>query len=145
MVAKRFPVEAGQIMLFARAVYDPNPIYFDEEYAKTTEVGHIIAPPTFLRVQMQYDDDWALRPRIGQPWLGSGRAPTGIPSDQRSGGGGSGFGAGNEFEYHRQLRPGDVLTGKDAGTRTWTREGRRGGTLHFSQSTTEFTTKTASS
>ena len=31
-----------------------------------------------------------------------------------------------------------MLTGKDAGTRTWTREGRRGGTLHFSQSTTEF-------
>ena len=83
MVAKRFPVEAGQIMLFARAANDSNPMYSDEEYAKTTEVGHIIAPPTFLRSSAQYDDDWALRPRIGQPWLGSGRASTGIPPERR--------------------------------------------------------------
>jgi len=32
-----FPVEAGHIMLFARAVGDENPIYHDAEYAKTTE------------------------------------------------------------------------------------------------------------
>ena len=138
MVAKRFPVEAGQIMLFARAVNDPNPMYSDEEYAEATEVGHIIAPPTFLRSSAQYDDDYALRPRVGQRWLGSGREPTGIPPEERDTGGGTGLAAGTEFEYHRHMRPGDELTGKEIGTRTWTREGRRGGTLHFSETTIEF-------
>src|SRR5579871_2823233 len=42
-----FPVEAGHIMLFARAVGDTNPVYQDAEAAKQTEVGGIIAPPTF--------------------------------------------------------------------------------------------------
>ena len=45
MAIERFPVEASHIMMFARSVADPNPIYYDEDYAKGTEVGHIIAPP----------------------------------------------------------------------------------------------------
>jgi len=34
MSVDRFPVEAGHIMLFARSVGDPNPVYHDEEHAK---------------------------------------------------------------------------------------------------------------
>lgn len=45
----KMPVEYTHIMMFARSVGDDNPIYHDEEYAKKTEVGHIIAPPTFPR------------------------------------------------------------------------------------------------
>ena len=40
-------VEAGAIAKFASAIGDPNPLYFDEAYAKTTRFGGIIAPPTF--------------------------------------------------------------------------------------------------
>ena len=36
MPAERFPVEAGHIMMFARAIADPNPIYRDAEYAAST-------------------------------------------------------------------------------------------------------------
>ena len=43
----KMPVEATHIMMFARAVGDDNPIYRDGDYAGKTEVGHIIAPPTF--------------------------------------------------------------------------------------------------
>lgn len=42
-------VEKGAIRKFAEAIGDPNPIYRDEEYAKTTRFGRIIAPPTFSR------------------------------------------------------------------------------------------------
>ena len=38
-----FPVEAGHIMLFARAIGDTNPVFRDAEAAMQTEVGGIIA------------------------------------------------------------------------------------------------------
>ena len=46
MAVNKFPVEASHIMMFARSVADDNQIYYDDEYAKTTEPGTIIAPPT---------------------------------------------------------------------------------------------------
>jgi acyl dehydratase len=42
-------VEKGAIRKFADAIGDPNPLYRDEEYAKQTRYGGIIAPPTFSR------------------------------------------------------------------------------------------------
>ncbi|MBA4603404.1 MaoC family dehydratase N-terminal domain-containing protein [Thermoactinomyces mirandus] len=42
-------VEKGAIRKFADAIGDSNPIYRDEEYAKKTRYGKIIAPPTFSR------------------------------------------------------------------------------------------------
>ena len=33
MTAERFPIEAGHIMAFARAIGDDNPVYYDAEYA----------------------------------------------------------------------------------------------------------------
>lgn len=41
-------VEKGHIKRFAQAIGDENPIYYDEEYAKKTRYGGIIAPPLFL-------------------------------------------------------------------------------------------------
>ena len=43
MAIERFPVEAGHIMLFARSVGDSNQIYYDADYAVTTEPGAVIA------------------------------------------------------------------------------------------------------
>lgn len=42
-------VEKGAIRRFAIASMETNPLYYDEEYAKTTPYGTIIAPPTFAR------------------------------------------------------------------------------------------------
>lgn len=41
-------VEKGAIERYADAVGDPNPLYWDETYAKKTKYGSIIAPPGFL-------------------------------------------------------------------------------------------------
>lgn len=137
MAVERFPVEATHIMMFARAVADPNPIYADEEYAKTTEVGHIIAPPTFVQASMQFDPDAFLRPKVGQPWFGSGKEPTGVTRAPGAGGGG-GLHAEQHFEYHRHPKPGDILTATTFEGNTWEKTGRKGGKLVFRESVTEY-------
>ena len=133
-----FPVEAGHIMLFARAVGDDNPIYRDAEYAKTTEVGGVIAPPTFERVWAQWDPDYALRPKPGQPWFGSAAGPTGLPepgSDEGGdgGGGGRGLHAEQHYVYHRPVLAGETLIAKKRPGKTWEKEGRRAGKMKFSE------------
>jgi hypothetical protein len=140
LTAERFPIETGHIMTFARAIGDPNPIYFDETYAAGTECGGIIAPPTFVQASAQYDPDYPLRPRPGLPWHGSGREPTGRPADSEAGGqrGGGGLHAEQHFTYHRDLRPGDVLTATNRPGSSWEREGRRGGKLTFSEGFTDY-------
>lgn len=152
MAVEKFTVEAGHITLFARAVGDANEIYSDEQYAKTTEPGGMIAPPTFVQASAQFDPEYFLRPKIGQRWFGSGAKPSGSnapPSEEGEGGGGRGGGGGGggggtglhaeqHYEYHRQLRPGDVLSATTKPGKTWEREGRRAGKLKFSESITEY-------
>lgn len=41
-------VEKGAIQRFTEAVGDPNPLYRDEEYARSSRYGSIIAPPGFF-------------------------------------------------------------------------------------------------
>lgn len=146
MAVDRFPVEAGHVMMFARAIGDANEIYYNEEYAKGTEVGAIPAPPTFVQASAQFDPDYFLRPKIGQEWFGSAKGPTGItqrPSGggARSGGGGGGGGglhAEQRYVYHKPVCVGDVLIATTKPGKTWEREGRRGGKLTFSESVTEY-------
>ena len=142
MAIEKFPVEAGHIMLFVRAVGDANQIYYDDAYAKTTEAGSIIAPPTFVQASAQFDPDYRLRPKIGEPWFGSGKEPTGVKrsSDGGSsgGGGGGGLHAEQHFEYHRPLTVGTVLTATVKPGKTWEKEGRRSGKLVFTETITEY-------
>ena len=140
MAVDKMPVEASHIMMFARSVADDNQIYYDEEYAKSTEPGTIIAPPTFAQSSAQFDPDYFLRPKIGEPWWGSGKEPT-IQRESSGGGGGGGGGglhAEQHFEYHRHLKPGDVLTAETKPGKTWEKEGKRSGKLIFSESVTEY-------
>ena len=129
-------------MMFARSVGDPNPIYHDEKYAASTEVGHVIAPPTFVQSSAQFDPDYFLRPKPDQPWFGSGKEPTGARPREGGGGGGGGGGTGlhaeQHYEYHRHPQPGDVLTAETKAGESWEKEGRRGGKLLFSESITEY-------
>jgi MaoC dehydratase-like protein len=143
MTVERFPVEAGHVMMFARSIGDPNPIYSDPAYAAASEVGTLIAPPTFVQASAQFDDDYPLRPKFDRPWFGSGRTPT-TPSEASSGGGGSGGGGGTglhaeqHFTYHRAVRVGDVLTATTRPGERWEKQGRRAGKLVFAETITEF-------
>jgi acyl dehydratase len=135
LVKITFPVEAGHIMLFARAIGDTNPVYHDAEAAKKTETGGIIAPPTFAQAVAQFDPEYPLRWRPDQPWFGSGKTPSGV--EKRAGGGG-GLHAEQHFEYHRPLRPGDVLTVETKPGNTWERESKRAGKLTFRETIKEY-------
>ena len=44
-------VEKGAIHKYADAVDDQNPLYWDEEYARNSSYGSIIAPPGFISSQ----------------------------------------------------------------------------------------------
>jgi len=136
MAEFRFPVEASHILMFARAVGDPNPVYADAERAKRAETGGIVAPPTFVQASAQFDPDYFLRPKTGQKWFGSGKEPTGDP--KRLEGGGTGLHAEQHYEYHRHPRPGDELTVSVRPGNSWEKQGRRGGKLVFRETITEY-------
>jgi acyl dehydratase len=134
-----FPVEAGHCMLFARALGDENPVYHDAEYARTTELGDIIAPPTFERASTHWNPD-ARRPKPGQPWHGSAAGPTGLPqSDDAAGGGRSvrGLHAEQRYIYHRPVRAGETLTVRVRPGKTWEKEGKRAGKMIFAEQISE--------
>jgi len=151
MAVERFPIEEGHVLMFARAIGDPNPLFTDAAAAASSEVGGIIGPPTFVQASAQFDQDYVLRPKDGEPWFGSGSTPSGLmkqPSGSSegapAGGGGGGPGmasvlhAEQRFEYHGLVRVGDVLSTTTRPGRTWEKQGRRGGTLHFSEAVTEY-------
>ena len=124
-------------MLFARAAGDPNPVYRDVEAKETVDAGGILAPPTFAQASAQWDPDYPLRPRLGEPWFGSGATPTGVTSDG-AGSGGGGLHAEQHFEYFKPLRSGEVLTASTRAGEPWEKQGRRGGKLLFSETITEY-------
>lgn len=145
MAVEKFAVEASHIMMFARSIGDPNPIYEDPGYAAGSEVGGIIAPPTFVQASAQFDPDYRLRPKIGQPWMGSGREATGMKpddsggaNDQPTGMGARGLHAEQHYEYHRHLRPGDVLSATVKPGEAWEKQSKRAGTLSFRETVTEY-------
>jgi hypothetical protein len=135
---EHFPVEATHIMMFARAIGDPNPVYHKPDSAEAQAANGVVAPPTFAIAGAQFDPDYPLRPRIGHPWFGSGKTPSGVAREGGGGGIGSGLHAEQSFEYHQPMRPGMVLTTTSRPGNTWERESRRGGKLQFSEHITEY-------
>jgi len=146
MTVQRFPVEASHILMFARAIGDEDPAYCDPEQARQTEADGIIAPPTFVAAGAQFDPDNRLRPRPGAAWMGSGKEPTSIkrPPAQSSPGqppakpSSPALHAEQHYEYHRHLRPGDVLTAKSKPGKTWEKDSKRAGKLRFNESVVEY-------
>jgi acyl dehydratase len=130
-----FPIEAGHVMLFARAISDPNPIYYDAEYAANTELGGIIAPPTFTEALQQFIPDYPFRPAIGEAWIGSATKPSGVDTPAV---GGTMFHAEQHFTYHATVRAGDVLSATVRDGDEWEKRGSRGGRLVFREKIAEF-------
>ena len=141
MAVDRFVIEEGHIASFARSIGDANAVYYGPE---------AVAPPTFVQSSAQWDPDYFLRPKVGQPWFGSGKNPSGAGgraggsgrgsggSGGGGGGGGTGLHAEQHYEYHRPLRVGDVLTATTKPGKTWEKEGRRAGKLVFSETVVEY-------
>ncbi len=154
MAVDKFSVEASHIMMFARSIGDGNEIYYDEDYARSSEPGAIIAPPTFVQASAQFDPNYGLRPKIdGVGWMGSGTNPSSavrpqVPKEEgaksegsdkkENRGGGGGLHAEQRYTYHRHPKVGDVLTSTSRPGKSWEKTGRRSGKLVFRESVTEY-------
>jgi acyl dehydratase len=138
-----FYVDRTGILLFASALGETNPIYYDEAHAKTTPLGGVIAPPTFSISSAHWNPDFGLRGirKIPAPKPRPPLAQAGGEAGGRGGGGGSLarlLHGEQRFEYHRPIRPGMKLTVTTKPGKTWTKEGKRGGSLRFSESVSEY-------
>ena len=80
-------VEKGAIIRFAESIEDPNPLWNDENAARKSRYGGLIASPTFLR---------SMRPERPQ-------IPFPIPFTRLLDGG-------IQWEYFEPVRPGDRIT-----------------------------------
>ena len=141
MTAQKFPVEAGQIMMFARAIGDANPVYYaGEDLATGSE--HVIAPPTFVEGSIHYDRSFPYRPRIGEQWYGSAAESSSGPPPAAAAGpgnaGGTSFHAETHLEYFGLLHPGDLLDVQQQAGESWEKAGSRGGRLWFDSYIAEF-------
>lgn len=99
-----FQVDQRHIRQFSQAIGDTNPLYMDEEYAKTTVHGGIIAPPTF---------PIAIKPENGEE-LDLGLDYRRMLHGEQ------------QFIYTRAIRPGDVLHCQLKVTDVYEREGKNG-------------------
>ena len=115
----RFPVEAGKVREFARAVLDDdNPIYWDAEYARARGLPAPIVPPTFVQAAAFW--------RPTTPSAAERNLLRVLHGEQ-------------EFDYVRPLYVGDVLTVTTAKIQEFAKTGRRGGTMTFTVYETTYT------
>ena len=86
---RSYQIEREMIRRFARAIGDPNPLWQDEDYAKSSHYGGIIAPPTFILAIgfEQFVDEVMSLASFGTVLMG-----------------------GTELEFYYPIRLGDVIT-----------------------------------
>ena len=99
-----YEVEKGAIRRFADAVDDPNPLYYDEEYARNSRYKSIIAPSGFF--------GWPLKQNRYSPLA------IDIPDELESAFEQAGYplslvlDGGIEYEFSLPVHAGDVLSAK---------------------------------
>lgn len=99
-----FQVDQRHIRQFAEAIGDTNPLYTDEQYAKTTVHGGIIAPPSFpIAISPDNGEELDLGLDYGRMLHGE-----------------------QQFIYTRSIRPADILSCQLKVTDVYEREGKNG-------------------
>jgi len=112
------PVEWSKVREFARAIKDPNPLYFDPELAKR-ESGGIPVPVTFLQTAVFWQDD------SSSPGMGGFDIRRILHGEQ-------------DFELLKPILVGDTLTGVAKVADLYEKEGGRGGKMTFLVVETEY-------
>lgn len=111
------PIEWGKVREFARAIKDPNPVYYDPELAKK-ECGGIPVPPTFLMTS----SFWQMPESSPRLDFDLRRV---LHGEQ-------------EFEFLKPILVGDTLTAVTRVADTYEKEGGRGGKMTFLVMETEY-------
>ena len=111
-----YEVTQDDIVEFATALGETNPLYTDVAYASATPYGGIIAPPTFCVI---------FRSEAPMP-------------DLKLSYGKRGFDGGKECRFVNPIRPGDTITGVDRIAEVYEKTGRSGNMI-FIVRESEFT------
>lgn len=123
---RRYNVTARDIRRFAQAIGETNPVHYDENHAKGTRYGTIVAPPLFCQMFAFEDVPADQLPGDGSP------AEMDIPVPaQRTVGGAS------SYEIFQRVRVGDQITVKSTLKDVFSKEGKSG-KLYFVVVETEF-------
>ena len=104
------PIEWSKVREFARAIRDPNPVYFDREMAQK-ECGGVPVPPTFLQAASFWMDEHSM--------------PAANFDLRRI------LHGEQDFEFLKPIFVGDVLTGVARVADVYEKEGGRGGKMTF--------------
>lgn len=109
-------VEKGAIRRYAEAVGNDNPLYSDEEYARKSRYGSIIAPPGFW--------GWSIKPSPSAVGLSeaivdlqTALAKVGFPRI---------LDGGMSYEFYQPLRAGDTLIASTKVTDITEKQGKSG-------------------
>ncbi len=123
---RQYDVTKRDIKRFAQAIGEANPIHFDEDYAKSTKYGAIIAPPLFCQMFTFEDVPPDRLPSDGSPI----EIDVPIPAQRTVGGGSS-------YEIFQRVKAGDQITAKSTLRDVFTKQGKSG-KLYFVVVETEF-------
>ena len=110
-----YEIEKSTIIKFAQAIEDSNPLFNDDEEARKTRYGGIIAPPTFSRSLLP----GPLPVKITGPYTEL-------------------LDGGSTWEYFEVIRPGDKITVSTRILKMFERDGRLGHVL-FTETATTYT------
>ena len=122
-------VEKGAIRKFADAVDDHNPLYWDEEYAKNSRHGCIIAPPGFFGWPTKWIGAKPTFPTFAKLFDEAATTFAQIGYDRNVDGG-------IEYEFFHTVRAGDTLAALPRITNVSEREGKSGKLIFVSVETT---------
>lgn len=123
---RHYIVTKRDIKRFAQAIGETNPIYFDENYAKSTKYGVILAPPLFCQIFTFEDVPPDQLPNDGSPI----EIDVPIPAQRTVGGASS-------YEIFQRVKVGDQITAKSMLKDVFTKQGKSG-KLYFVVVETEF-------
>lgn len=98
-----YEVERGAIKKYADAIADRNPLYWDEEHARNSRYGSIIAPPGFA--------GWPTQWTGAMPFLPSGGLRGTVLETMAKLGYPRVLDGGVEFEFILPVRADDILVG----------------------------------
>jgi acyl dehydratase len=112
---RRVPVTANDIKRFAQAIGATDPVHYDEEHARSTRHGRIVAPPLFCQA-LTYED-------VPVDELGADGSPVELDVDipaKRAVGGSS------DYRINRLVAAGETITVASRLADVYTKDGRSG-------------------
>ncbi len=124
-------VDEGAIRRYAEAIDDPNPLYWDEEYARNSRYGSIIAPPAFFGWPTKWGRREPLSSEDPEGGIRAALTKAGYTNP-------ASVNAREEYDFFRPVRSGDTLAATTTIIDIRERESRTGGKMVFIVSETTF-------